>query len=76
MKCQGCGAELAETASTCTACGRPVGLGTRAAGETVHVAKETGEAAEKVAKGLWGGMKKAGAAAKKELKKGDETPKT
>ena len=69
MKCAGCGVDLAENARKCSACGREVGLGTLAREETVHVAKETGEVAEKVGKSVWGGMKSVGAAAKKELKR-------
>ncbi len=76
MKCEGCGAELAESAKTCTGCGREVGLGRRAAGETVHVAKETGVVAEKVGKSLWGGVKAVGATAKKEFKHSDEEKKS
>lgn len=69
MKCAGCGAELVDMAKTCTACGREVGLGNRAAAETVHVAKETEVVAEKVGKSLWGGAKSLGAATKKGLKR-------
>ena len=72
MKCEHCGAELADTARVCSACGKEVGAGRRAAGETVHVAKEAGAVAEKIGKGLWGGAKAVGAAAKKEVKGKDE----
>jgi len=75
MKCEGCGAEVADGAKNCAACGRPVGLGHRAAGETVKVAKETGAVAEKVGKGLWGGVKSLESKAKKELKGSDEPKK-
>ena len=75
MKCEGCGAELAEGAKNCAACGRAVGLGHRAAGETVKVAKETGAAAEKVGKSLWGGVKTLESKAKKELKHSDDPKK-
>lgn len=75
MKCEGCGAELVEGAKNCSACGREVGLGHRAAGETVHVAKETGVVAEKLGKGLWKGAKAMGSSVKKELKHSDEEKK-
>jgi hypothetical protein len=69
MKCSGCGAEMPETAKTCAACGREVGIGHQAAGETMHLAKETEAAAEKVGKGLWSGAKAMGSSAKKGLKR-------
>lgn len=72
MKCQGCGAELAENAKACSACGRPVGIATRAAEETMHVGKEVGMGLGKIGKGAWGGMKAVGGAAKKEFKKGEK----
>jgi hypothetical protein len=75
MKCEGCGADLAENAKTCAACGREVGLGHRAAGETVHVAKETGEVAGKLGRGLVGGIKGFGAGAKKGFKGTEEEKK-
>ncbi len=75
MKCEGCGADLAEGAKNCTACGRPVGLGQRAAGETVHVAKETGAFAGKVGRGVVGGLKGLGSGAKKGFKGSDEEKK-
>ncbi len=75
MKCEGCGAELADDAKKCSACGREVGLGHRAAGESVKVAKETGAVAEKVGKSLWGGVKTLESKAKKELHHSDETKK-
>jgi hypothetical protein len=67
MKCEGCGAELVDGARACSACGRQVGMGQRAAGESVKVAKETGAAAEKVGKSLWGGVKTLGSKTKKEI---------
>lgn len=76
MKCEGCGKELADTDRTCPGCGRAVGLGQHAAGETLHVAKETGALAGKVGKGLWGGVKSVGGAAKKGLKGEDEEKKS
>jgi hypothetical protein len=75
MKCEGCGAELADNAKTCSGCGREVGLGHRAAGETVHVAKETGVVAGKVGKGLVGGVKGFASGAKKGFKGSDEEKK-
>ncbi len=75
MKCEGCGAELADTAKTCSACGRAVGMGHHAAGETLHVAKEAGNVAGKIGKGLWGGAKAVGSSAKKGLKGEDEEKK-
>jgi hypothetical protein len=75
MKCEGCGAELGEGAKTCAACGRVVGVGQRAAGETVHVAKETGVVAGKVGRGIVGGVKGFGAGAKKGFKGSDEEKK-
>jgi len=73
MKCEGCGMELAEGAKACSGCGRAVGFGQRAVGESTKVAKETGAAAEKVGKSLWGGVKSLESKAKKEFKhSGDE----
>lgn len=72
MKCVGCGAELAEGAKSCTACGRAVGVGQKAEAETAKLAHETGAAAEKLGKGIWSGAKHLGASAKKELKHSDE----
>jgi hypothetical protein len=75
MKCEGCGAELSEGARACSACGRQVGMGQRATGESVKVAKETGAAAEKVGKSLWGGVKSLESKAKKEFKHSDDSKK-
>jgi len=75
MKCEGCGGEVAEGAKNCPACGRQMGLGQRAAGESVKVAKETGAAAEKVGKSLWGGVKTLGSKTKKEFQHSDEQKK-
>ncbi|HZY91885.1 MAG TPA: hypothetical protein VFG07_03800 [Thermoplasmata archaeon] len=75
MKCEGCGAELAEGAKACAACGRPVGFGQKAAGETIHVAKETEAVAGKIGKGLWSGAKSLGSSAKKGLKGSEEEKK-
>ncbi len=68
MKCEGCGAELAGGAKSCTACGRAVGIGHRAGAETEHVAKETGEVLGKAGRGLVGGIKGFGSGAKKGFK--------
>ncbi|MCI4360483.1 MAG: hypothetical protein L3J91_02160 [Thermoplasmata archaeon] len=75
MKCEGCGAEVMESASNCPACGRAVGLGHRAAGETLKVGKEAGAAVEKAGKSLWGGVKSLESKAKKELKHSDDPKK-
>ncbi len=68
MKCEGCGAEMAETVKACPACGRAVGMGQHAAGETLHVAKGAGNVAGKIGKGLWGGAKAVGSSTKKGFK--------
>jgi hypothetical protein len=75
MKCEGCGAELAEGAKTCGACGREVGLGHRAAGETVHLAKETEAVAGKIGHGIVGGVKGLGSDVKKGFKRKEEEKK-
>jgi zinc ribbon protein len=75
MQCEGCGAELVDGARTCSACGRQVGMGQRATGESVKVVKETGAAAEKVGKSLWGGVKSLESKAKKEFKRSDDEKK-
>jgi hypothetical protein len=75
MKCEGCGADLAEGAKTCGACGRAVGLGQRAVGETAHAAKETGVVAGKVGRGLVGGVKVFGSGVKKGFKGSEEEKK-
>jgi len=75
MKCEGCGAELVEGAKACSACGREVGLAHRAAGETMHVAKETGAVAGKVGRGLVGGVKGFASGAKKGFKGSEEEKK-
>ena len=72
MKCDGCGAELAEGAKTCTGCGRTVGFGQRAEAETVHVAEKTGEVAGKVGRGIVGGAKGLVRGAKKGFKGSDD----
>ncbi|HYA70294.1 MAG TPA: hypothetical protein VEH28_02865 [Thermoplasmata archaeon] len=76
MKCEGCGADLAEGAKSCSACGRAVSFGQRAGVETVHVAEKTGEAAEKVGRGIVGGMKGLASGAKKGFKGSDEEKKS
>ena len=75
MKCEGCGAELSEGAKNCSGCGREVSFGQKAAGQTMHVAKETEAAAGKVGKELWGGAKALGSSAKKKLHHSDEEQK-
>ena len=75
MKCEGCGAELAADAKSCSACGRAVGFGRRAEAETVHVAEKTGEVAGKIGHGLVGGMKGLASGAKKGFKGSDEEKK-
>lgn len=75
MKCEGCGADLAEDAKTCAACGRPVSLAQRAGAETAQVVKETGELAGKVGRGLVGGVKGFASGAKKGLKGKEEESK-
>ena len=75
MKCEGCGAELAEGAKTCAGCGQEVGFGHRAGAETVHVAKETGAVAGKLGRGLVGGVKAFGSGAKKGFKGSEEEKK-
>lgn len=68
MKCPGCGAEVADGSKKCAACGKELSIGTRAAGETVHVAKETGQVAGKVGRGLVEGAKGFGSGLKKGFK--------
>lgn len=75
MKCEGCGADLAEGVKSCGACGRAVGMGQRAAGETVHLAKETEVMAGKVGHGIVGGVKGLGSGMKKGFKGKDEEKK-
>ncbi len=74
MKCEGCGAELAEGAKSCSACGRAVGSVQRAGAETAYVAKETGEALGKAGRGLVGGIKGFGQSVKKGAKGSDDPP--
>jgi hypothetical protein len=75
MKCEGCGAELAVGAKTCAACARPVGMGQRVEGETVHVAEKTGEVAGKVGRGIFGGVKGMASGVKKGWKGTEEEKK-
>jgi uncharacterized membrane protein YvbJ len=72
MKCESCGAELADGAKTCAKCGHEVGLGHRAGAETEHVAHEAGEGAKKVGRGILGGAKGLVSGAKKEFHKSDD----
>ena len=76
MKCEGCGAELAEGAKTCSGCGRSVSLGQRAEAGTVHAAEKTGEVAGKVGHGIVGGMKGLASGAKKGFKGNEEEKKS
>jgi hypothetical protein len=76
MKCEGCGAELAEGAKSCPSCGRVVTFGQRAGAETVHVAEKTGEVAGKVGRGIVGGMKGLASGAKKGYKGSEEEKKS
>ena len=75
MKCPACGAEVVDGSRTCSACGKELSLGTRAAGETVHVAKETGVVAGKVGRGILGGAKGLASGAKKGFKGSPEEEK-
>ncbi len=75
MKCEGCGAELAEGAKTCAACGRETSSSQRAGSATMHVAKETGVVAGKVGHGLVGGLKGLASGAKKGYKGSEEEKK-
>ncbi len=72
VKCEGCGAELAEGAKTCSACGRAVSFGRRAEAETAHVAEKTGEVAGKVGRGVVGVGKSLVHGAKKGFKGSEE----
>ena len=76
MKCEGCGADLAEGAKSCPACGKPVTFGQKAGAETVHVAEKTGEVAGKVGHGIVGGLKGLGSGAKKGFKGSDDEKKS
>jgi hypothetical protein len=71
MQCEGCGADLVEGTKTCGACGRVVGMGQRAMGETAHVAKATEVVAGKIGRGLVGGVKGLASGAKKGFKGSD-----
>lgn len=75
MKCEGCGADLAEGAKACASCGRPASFGQRAGAESMHVAKETGVLAGKVGRGIVGGVKGFGSGAKKGFKGSEEEKK-
>lgn len=75
MKCEGCGAELAEGAKSCPSCGRAVTFGQRVGAETVHAAEKTGEVAGKVGRGIVGGMKGLASGAKKGYKGSEEEKK-
>ncbi|MEM0128781.1 MAG: zinc ribbon domain-containing protein [Thermoplasmata archaeon] len=57
MQCPSCGAELAEGAKRCDACGKDLPLGSRVLGSTTHVATETGAVVGKIGKGAIAGVK-------------------
>lgn len=75
MQCPACGAEVVDGSRNCAKCGKEIPLGTRAAGGTVHVAKETGAVAGKVGRGILGGAKGFAAGAKKGFKGSEEEEK-
>jgi len=75
MKCDGCGADVAEGAKTCAACGKPVTFGQRAEAGTVHAAEKTGEVAGKVGRTVFGGVKGLASGAKKGFKGSEEEKK-
>jgi hypothetical protein len=75
MKCEGCGAELAQGAKNCPGCGRAVGFGQRAEAGTVHAAEKTGEIAGRVGHGILGGAKGLVSGAKKGFKGSEEEKK-
>jgi hypothetical protein len=75
MKCEACGAELKDGAANCPACGKPVTMGRRVGAETQHVAEKTGVVAEKLGRGLVGGVKGFGAGMKKGLKGSEDEKK-
>jgi hypothetical protein len=52
-----------------------VGLGQKAAAESLHVAQETGVVAGKIGKGIWSGAKAIGSGAKKGFKGSEEEKK-
>lgn len=68
MNCPGCGAAVVDGAKNCHACGRELSMGSRTVGETTHLAKETGAAAEKLGRGAVGGFKGLVSGAKKAVK--------
>lgn len=68
MKCEGCGAELAEGTKTCAACGHPVTLGQRTEAGAERAAEKTGEVAGKVGRGVVNVGKGLGAGLKKGFK--------
>lgn len=75
MKCEGCGKDLPEGARVCPACGRALSVGQRAEAGTVHAAEKTGEVAEKVGRGILGGVKGLASGAKKGFKGSEEEKK-
>ena len=72
LKCPACGADVVDGSKTCSRCGHDLSLGTRAVGETEHVAKEAGAVAGKIGRGALGGMKGLVAGAKKGIKGEEE----
>ncbi len=75
MKCEGCGADLAEGSKRCSSCGREVDLGHRVGETSGRVAQETGEVIGKVGKGVWSGAKGFGKGLKKGFSGSDEEKK-
>ncbi len=75
MKCDGCGADLAEGSKRCPSCGHEVGLGHRVGETSERVAKETGEVIGKVGKGVWSGAKGFGKGLKKGFSGSDDEKK-
>lgn len=65
---------MTDGAKTCAHCGHELPLGTRAVGETEHVAKEAGVVAGKIGRGALGGVKGLVGGAKKGFK-GEESEK-
>ena len=75
MKCPGCGTDVMDGSKNCPKCGRELSLGTRAVGETAHVAKEAEMVAGKLGRGAFSGVKGLVSDAKKEFKRKDSEKK-
>ena len=75
MKCEGCGADLAEGSKRCASCGHEVGLGHQIGETSGRVAEGTGEVIGKVGKGVWSGAKGFGKGLKKGFSGSDEEKK-